>query len=58
MTIGIALEWIAGGFLITAAYLAGGDAAAFGTAGVFAFYEAQCLAGSSFSFRKRSKVTR
>lgn len=55
MTIGDFLEWIAGGLFITAAYLAGGDASALAVGGVFAFYEAQVFAGSTFTLRKRSK---
>ena len=57
LTIGDVVEWAAGGLLVAAAWLAGGDAAGLALAGVFTFYQAQCLAGSSlnFHFRKRSK---
>ena len=53
MTIGDVVEWIAGGLLVTAAWLAGGEAAGLATAGVFAFYEAQVYAGSPFTIRQR-----
>lgn len=55
MTVGDAIEWVAGILLVTAAWLAGGDAAGLATAGVFAFYEAQVYAGSPLTLRKRSQ---
>ena len=55
MFVGDLLEWVAGGFLVAAAYIAGGDAAAFATAGVFTFYEAQCLAGNPLTLPRKSK---
>ena len=56
MTIGEAIEWVAGALLVTAALLSGGEAAGFWAAGAFAFYEAQCLAGSPLNIRKRTKA--
>ena len=55
LTVGDVVEWVAGGLLVTAAWVAGGEAAGLGTAGVFAFYEAQCLSGSPFTLHKRTK---
>lgn len=55
LTIGDVVEWVAGGLLVAAAWLAGGEAAGLATAGVFALYEAQVLAGSSLSLRKRDE---
>lgn len=58
MTIGDIIEWIAGALLVTAAWVSpGGEPAGLATAGVFVFYEAQCLAGSPLTLRlhKRSK---
>ena len=52
IAIGDVVEWIAGGLLVTAAWLAGGDAAGLGTAGVFMLYEAQVLAGSPLTLRR------
>ena len=51
---GDVLEWVAGACLVTAAYLAAGDAAAFATAGGFLAWEAQVLAGFNLpKFRKQ-----
>ena len=52
MTIGDVVEWIAGGLLVTAAWLAGGEAAGLAAAGAFTLYEAQVLAGSPLTLRR------
>jgi hypothetical protein len=53
IAVGDVIELVAGVLLVSAAWLAGGDAAALGTAGVFAFYEAQVYAGSPLTLRRR-----
>ncbi len=52
LTVGDIIEWVAGGLLVAAAYVAGGEAAALASAGVFAFYEAQVLSGSTITLRR------
>lgn len=52
MTVGDLIEWVAGGLLISAAWVAGGEAAGLASAGVFVFYEAQCLSGSPLTLRR------
>jgi hypothetical protein len=58
LTVGDVVEWVAGGLLVSAAWVAGGEAAGLASAGVFAFYEAQVLAGSTITIRKRTKKER
>lgn len=57
MTVGDALEWIAGACLVASAYLWSGTVLALATGGAFLAYEAQCLSGTTVSLPHRGKKT-